>query len=169
MRKIIKDREIVEDQWQTVDAEEALPEGDVIVPLARWLAEKEALIARTGNTGVLLQAGDGIDDITPDLVNIDLVAVEFPAFTDGRSSSYARLLRERHGYTKEIRAVGDVLRDQLALMARCGINAFVLHEKLDIEQVLETAFDDFSVYYQPAFQDNPEIAKAWQVGSRNVA
>ena len=81
-----------------------------------------------------------------------MIAIDFPAFKDGRGFSQARLLRERYGYKGEIRAVGDVARDQMFFMARCGINAFEVKPGRSLEDALK-AFNDFSVTYQPAADD----------------
>lgn len=148
MRKLIRDRQVVEDHWQTVTTGEAVPAtGDVIVPLATFLADTPALLDRQGRLGVLLQPGDGITELAPHLARIALVAINFPVFFDGRGLSCARELRERHGFHGEIRAVGDVQRDVLFGMHRCGFNAFVLPEGKSPESAL-AAFGDFSTAYQ---------------------
>lgn len=146
---LIKDRAIIEDPWRHAAADGPLPDGDVIVPLARYLAERDVLLARGGRLGVRLEPADDPAAIAPDLPRLDVVALAFPRFTDGRAFSHARLLRERHGYRGEVRAVGDVLRDQLLQMARCGFDAFELRPDKDPDDAL-AAFDDFSVVYQPA-------------------
>ena len=85
--------------------------------------------------------------IAPDLARFDVIAVRFASFSDGRGYSLARLLRERHGYRGELRAIGDVLRDQLYYLSRCGFDAFALRADQDPERAL-SAFDDFSETYQ---------------------
>jgi len=150
--KVIKNRQIVEDGFELVPAGEELPDsGDVIVDLARWNAEHEALGARDGAVGVVLSSSETPDQIQA-LDRLPLVAIEFPKFGDGRGYSSARLLRERLGFPGEIRAVGDVLRDQLFYMARCGIDSFALKQGKDAEGAL-SAFDDFSVTYQAGADD----------------
>jgi uncharacterized protein (DUF934 family) len=150
-RRIIKDRRITEDHWQYIDDEQSLPAGqaDIIVSFQRWQNERDALIAREGGLGVIIGEAIGVEAIRDSLDDFDLVAVHFPVFKDGRGFSYARLLRERYGFKGEIRAFGNILRDQIYYMARCGFNAFELEEGRDLEQAL-TAFDDFRVNYQPA-------------------
>lgn len=86
----------------------------------------------------------------------ELIALDFPAFKDGRCYSHARLLRERYDYQGELRAVGDVLRDQLFFMKRCGIDSFQLRSDKDMEDALN-AFNDFSVKYQTAADGAPPI------------
>jgi uncharacterized protein (DUF934 family) len=148
MRKIIRDRQAVDDGWVYLAAGEPVPaSGDVVVPLATLQADGAALLARSGRLGVRIEAGEGIADAVPHLAKLALVCVDFPTFHDGRGLSYARELRERHGYQGEIRAVGDVQRDQLFGMWRCGINAFDLKEGKSLEDAL-LAWNDFSTGYQ---------------------
>lgn len=118
-----------------------------LVPLARWLEWREAGHMPHPGSGVWLEPDDEFDALLPDLDRLTLIAVNFPVFTDGRGYSVARLLRERHGYRGELRAVGDVLRDQLYFMRRCGFDAFGLRADQDAELALR-AFDDYSVSYQ---------------------
>lgn len=149
MRSVIKERRIVEDQWQHVADEAELPAGPVIVSLARWHRERAELLARGTPVGVRLPNTADLAELAVDLPKLELVALEFPKFADGRAHSQARLLRERYGYRGELRAVGDVLRDQLAYMARNGFDAFELRADRNLEEALQ-AFDEFSVNYQPA-------------------
>ena len=147
--QIIKNRSIVDDSWQLLEMDDTLVSGDIIVPLARWLAEREQLLAHNGQVGVQISGGDNLESLAKDLKNIPLIALTFERFADGRSYSYALLLRERHNYQGELRAIGDVLRDQLNYMKRCGIDSFVLREDQDIQDALR-AFDEFSAHYQTA-------------------
>ncbi|MFZ5755793.1 MAG: DUF934 domain-containing protein [Pseudomonadota bacterium] len=148
MRKIILDRDLADDRWiYLADDQPALPGTDVVVSLTRFKAETEALLGREGGLGVRIDAGEGIADIVPHLSGIALVCVNFPAFHDGRGLSYARELRERHRYGGQIRAVGDVLRDQVHGMYRCGINAFDVKEGTSVVDALN-GLDDFSTGYQ---------------------
>ena len=148
MRKIIRNRELIDDHWVYLNADEPVPVGtDVVVPLATFLADTAALLARGDRIGVRIEPGEGIADLVPHLAHIALVAVHFPAFHDGRGLSYARELRERHRYVGEIRAIGDVNRDQLHDMYRCGINAFDVKEGTSIVGAL-IGLDDFSTGYQ---------------------
>jgi uncharacterized protein (DUF934 family) len=149
MRKIIKQRQIVEDHWQHVADGEPLPAGPVIVSLARWQAEREVLLARPDRLGVRLQSDNAVADIAEDLPHFAVIALEFPVFRDGRAYSQARLLRERYSYRGELRAVGEVLRDQLFFMQRCGIDAYELRSDRDLEDAME-AFTEFTVTYQAA-------------------
>lgn len=148
MRKLILDRRLVDDTWVYLDKDDSLmPGADVVVPLARFLAEKELLLAHDGQVGVLIDAGEGVAAIVPFLDRLPLVCVNFPTMYDGRGLSYARELRERYRYGGQIRAVGDVQRDVVHGMHRCGINAFDIKDGKSIADAL-IAFGDFSTGYQ---------------------
>lgn len=151
---LIKNHELVSDAWTFLAGDAAVPgEGDVVVDLARFKAERDALLARKGGKlGVRLTTADQPDDIVADLGNLALLAVEFPKYVDGRGYSLARLLRERHGFKGELRAVGDVLRDQLLYMQRCGFDAFELKAGKDADGALE-AFRELGVHYQGTTED----------------
>jgi uncharacterized protein (DUF934 family) len=163
MASIIKNRTIVNDDWTVVRAAEdgtlpavdTLPAGKVLVPLALWQAEREALTASrsAAEIAVWLAADSEPAHIVGDFDRIALIGVDFPVFRDGRGYSIARLLRERYGYKGEIRAIGDVLRDQLAFMFRCGFDAYAVRADKDLHDALK-AFDEFTVQYQGAV-DNP--------------
>jgi uncharacterized protein (DUF934 family) len=124
-------------------------DADLLVPLALWSARRDDLLARAGRTGVLLEAGDDPAALAPDLGRLALVAVRFAKFADGRGYSAAWLLRSRHGYRGELRAVGDIGRDQLAFLERCGFDAFALRDDVDTQGALG-AFGEVRVAYQPA-------------------
>jgi uncharacterized protein (DUF934 family) len=153
MAKLIRNRRAAEDSWLLLKAGEdgALPavpaEGDVIVPLAQWQAQRDALRARKGRTAVWLDGPEGPEAIAADLDKLPLVAVNFRSFGDGRGFSTARLLRERYAYRGEIRAIGQVIRDWLLFMERCGIDAFLLREDEDVENALQ-AFAELPEAYQ---------------------
>ena len=152
MPKVIKNREIIEDQWVSItnpeqDLESTDDSTNIIVELAYWLDNKASLINRKGSVGVLLQGSDEPELFHQELDNIDLIAINFPKFGDGRGYSIARLLCERYNYPKEIRATGDVLRDQLRFMERCGFNAYALRSDRNMEEAL-ASFSAISVDYQ---------------------
>ncbi|MCY0387428.1 DUF934 domain-containing protein [Robbsia sp. Bb-Pol-6] len=162
MTLIIRNREVVEDDWLVIAANpagglplpEALPAGKVIVPLAYWKDAGETLrgLRDKGELGIWLAPDDEPADVVPEFEAIALLAVDFPVFRDGRSMSTARLLRERHGWTGEIRAIGDVQRDQIGYMARCGIDVFAVRADKDIHDALK-AFDELTLHYQGAVDD----------------
>jgi len=156
MARIIRNGAIVEDAWQVLQladgqdaASVALPAGGLLFPLAVWQARKAEILARGTPAGVWLGVTDDPADIAADLPQLALVAVDFPKFTDGRGYSTARLLRERFGYTGELRAIGEVLHDQLFFMQRCGLSSYALKEGKDIERAL-AAFATFPEPYQAA-------------------
>jgi len=147
---LIKNRQIVTDTWQHVDDDAALlAEGGVIVSLARWQAGRPALAGRNAPLGIRLKSDEGADAIADDLAYFDLVALEFPNFKDGRAYSTAQLLRQRYHYKGELRAVGEVLRDQLQFMLRCGFDAFEYAGKTAAEEALK-AFNEVDMVYQTA-------------------
>ena len=150
--KLILNRQIVTDSWQLVGENQALPvSGNLIVPLAVWQRQQITLTQRAGKTGVWLKGSDDPEQLQLNgaLINLPLIAVEFSQFVDGRGYSIGRLLRERYGFKGELRAIGDVLRDQLSALARCGFNSFALKEGKSLDDALK-AFDDFSDAYQNA-------------------
>ncbi len=146
MRKIIKQREIIADSWRY--AEEDANAASIIVSLAQWQAERDALLASGRQIGVKLAPADKVETLVADTAKLALIALEFTAFGEGRGYSQAHILRRRLGFTGELRAIGKVQRDHLFIMARCGFDAFELIEGADLEVAL-TAFDDYSVAYQP--------------------
>ncbi len=151
-RHIIENREVVPDRWTFLADDAPVPfAGPVVVSWARWQAERDALAGRA-DLGVQVPSDVGPEDVAPHVDHFALIALEFPKFTDGRAYSTARLLRQRYGYRGTLRAVGDVLRDQLFYMARCGFNAFQLKQGKDVDDALR-AFEELSVKYQPAADD----------------
>jgi uncharacterized protein (DUF934 family) len=157
---LIKDGRVVEDPWQHVEDGAALPESaPVTVSWKRWLAERDALAARGGRLGLRLPNDVPPLSLTPEIVGrFDLIILSFPKFVDGRAFSQARLLRTRSGFKGELRATGDVLRDQLLFMRRCGIDAFEVSERAITENWV-AALDDFDLFYQPAADGRPWIAR----------
>ena len=156
MSRIIKNGRIVDDNWQILKLAEDqsaesvdLPASPTLFPLAVWQARKSEILARKASFGLWLDSNEGPESITDDLQHFALIGVNFPKFADGRGYSTARLLRERYAYSGEIRAVGDVLHDQLFLMKRCGFDAFAVREDKDIEAAL-AGLRDFSESYQAA-------------------
>ena len=143
-------REGVEaDPWTFVAEDAPLPKGAaVIVTLERWQADRASLLAHDGRLGIRLKSDQMAETIADALSHFDLVALEFPLFKDGRAYSTARILRERYGFSGELRAVGNVLRDQLFFMLRCGFDTFELPDHAAPEEWLE-AFEEISVVYQP--------------------
>lgn len=156
MQRVIKDGQQVADNWQLLapDASiEQLPEGQIIVPLSLWQVHRQQLVT-PGDVGVWLEADQQIEELCDDLDALPLIALNFPSFTDGRHYSTARLLRERYGYQGEIRAIGDIQRDQLFYLKRSGFNAFALREDQDPASAIK-GLQDFSESYQSAVGELP--------------
>ena len=145
--QIIKDRQIVEDNWLHLEDDADIVAGNITVSLARWQAEHDSLSHHDGLLGLRLTGDDPLEEIVPDLAQFALIVLVFPAFTDGRCYSFARLLRDRYHYQGEIRAQGDILHDQLFYMTQCGINSFEMVNADTLTNVM-VAFDDFSESYQ---------------------
>jgi uncharacterized protein (DUF934 family) len=154
--------EWAEDGFVHVADEDALPEGDVILSLARFQAEGELLLSNSRRVGVRIEPDQEVEALAYDLPRLSVVALAFPKFGDGRAYSYASLLRERFKYQGEVRAVGDVLREQAGFMVRCGFDAF---EPADgsTPEVWERAAHRFRHSYQrsidrrtPAFVERGE-------------
>jgi uncharacterized protein (DUF934 family) len=149
MPRLIRDGAVVEDAYLVVrgsdpiDVTEGVP---VVVPLVAWQANRDALRAR-GDAGVWLAPADDPLALAADIETLSVIAIDFPAFTDGRGYSSARLLRQRLGYTGELRAIGDIQRDQLYYLAQVGFDAFAVREDLDAEAAL-ASLRDFSDGYQ---------------------
>lgn len=158
MQRIIKNNQVVDETWHLLPKDASL-EGlsncdDLIVPMELWLDHAHALKTRDGGLGVWLESNEEVEAIADDLEHFQVIALNFPVFSDGRHYSSARLLRDRYGYKGEIRAIGDVLRDQLFFMKRCGFDAYALREDRDPYEALES-LKDFSETYQAA-TDQPE-------------
>jgi len=153
---LIKNGAFADDAWTLVADDETLPEGPAIVSLARFQAERDTLLARNGKLGIRLESGEEPKEIVGDLDRFEVIALDFPAFKNGRAFSYARLLRERYGYEGEIRATGHVVRDSLFFMARCGFDAFEVDARITPE-VLSDAMGEFTHVYQPAADTRPWI------------
>lgn len=146
---LIKDARLVADPWHRLADDEAVPnDRPVIVSWKRFQTERAAWIARGQPLGVRVPPEVTADAIAAELPHFALVALEFPKFTDGRAFSTARLLRERHGFKGELRAVGEVLRDQLLFMARCGFDSFEIADARAAGAL--HAFREITVAYQPA-------------------
>lgn len=153
MPKLIKDGLIVENTWVLLAKPEGdlataeVPAGQVIVPAGVWLAQKAALETRT-DIGVWLDSDEGAELIGADANRFAVIGVNFPLFMDGRAFSTARLLRERYGFTGELRAVGNFIRDQLCYLRRCGVNAFAFaNPDINLEEAAKSLLD-LQEYYQ---------------------
>jgi uncharacterized protein (DUF934 family) len=154
--QIIRKREIVTDDWTYLADDAELPaNGLPIVTLARYTKQGGELVERYPRLGVRVPSDKLPQDI-PHIDRLALIAIEFPKFTDGRGYSVGRMLRDRHGFTGELRAVGWVLRDNLRAMERCGFDAFDLKPGKPLESALQ-AFGEFAATYQADVEDKRPI------------
>jgi uncharacterized protein (DUF934 family) len=144
---LVKGGKIVGDPFAHVADGAELPQGCVLVSAARFLEDPEALLKR-GKVGVIWPNSRDVDDLVPYLDRLAAVALVFPTFRDGRAYSQARLLRERYHYRGELRATGQVLRDQFVFMLRAGFDAFDVRKQADAEAFAQTV-QRYSVFYQP--------------------
>lgn len=164
---IIKNRNVVADDWSVLRLNEgdsadsvSIPAGRVIVPFSVWSARRAQLLERA-EVGVWLSSDAQADVVKDDLARFSLVAVDFPKFTDGRGYSIAYNLRTRLGYSGELRAIGDVLRDQLFYMQRVGFNAFAVRADKDINDALK-GLTDFSEKYQTSWDEKTPLFRRVQ-------
>ena len=130
------------------DGAELPDDGAILVPAARFLEDPEAILKHAGKVGVIWPNNRDLDDLVPYLDRLAAVALVFPSFRDGRAYSQARLLRERHQFHGELRATGQVLRDQLMFLQRAGFDAFEVTKATDAAAFAE-AVHRYSVFYQP--------------------
>ncbi|BAM87185.1 hypothetical protein S58_11750 [Bradyrhizobium oligotrophicum S58] len=148
---LVKGGHIIADEFVRITDDAELPaQGAILVSETRLLADPQALLGRTGGKcGVIWPNNRDVDDLVPHLDRLALVGLVFPSFRDGRAYTQARLLRERYGYRGELRATGQVLRDQFVFMLRAGFDAFEVKKQADAEAFTETV-KRYSVFYQPA-------------------
>jgi uncharacterized protein (DUF934 family) len=149
MTRIWTENGFVENDPWVIETDEKKSDGE-----ERPLLTVDQLIelADTSNEvgfGVLVKPADDVRRLEPYLYRLELVAVEFPAFNDGRGFSHASLLRDRLGYKNELRAVGDVLIDQVPLMLRCGFDSFAVTNATALKRLSENRLPGIAVHYQP--------------------
>jgi uncharacterized protein (DUF934 family) len=146
---LVKQGRITTDLFVHVaDGAELPGDGAILIPATRFLEDPEAFLKRAGKVGVIWPNNRDLDDLVPYLGRLAAVALVFPSFRDGRAYSQARLLRERHGFDGELRATGQVLRDQFVFMLRAGFDTFEVKKDSDAEAFASTA-KSYSVFYQP--------------------
>lgn len=147
---LLKNGEIVNDPWVAAGDDTSLPfNAPTIISFAHWQAERARVEGADVRLGLHLKNTDPVEALRGCVARFDLIALEFPKFTDGRAYSQARLLRERMGFAGELRATGQVLPDQLLFMRRCGFDAFEIAKDAPLE-TWRRALAYFSVFYQPA-------------------
>jgi len=146
---LIKNSKIVHDHWTVLEEKQALQADHNIIDLTYWNANKDELIASKAPLGLLIQGDTSPDQFIDDIQHFELIAINFPTFVDGRGYSLAKTLREKHHYTQEIRAIGEVLPDQALYLTRVGFDALEFSTKETSLLALEK-LNEFSVFYQAA-------------------
>ena len=164
MSKVIIDNAIVDDAWTLVATSDTeIPSAKkIIVPLKIWQEKPAALNGKI--VGIWLDSADDPGALASDINNLPIIAVNFPTFKDGRGYSAAYLLRTRYGYMGELRAIGDIQRDQLFYLHRVGFNAFAIRADKDIEAALKS-FNDFSDVYQGSVVQTSPLFRRRQITS----
>ncbi len=158
--RLVKAGRIVEDRFVRVLDESAVQDGvPALLPAARWLADADELGRRDAPTGVIWPNNRKVAELAPHLDRLALVALVFPAFKDGRAFSQARLIRERYGFRGELRATGQVLRDQFLFLLRAGFDAFEVTKDADAGAFAE-AERRYSVFYQPTGDGRATASRA---------
>ncbi len=145
------------DAWRSVPADAPLPDGPAIVSKPRFLAERAALAARNAPLGLRLAPGEPLDGIAADLPRFAVIALDFPKYSDGRAFSTARLLREKWGYAGELRAVGNVLNDQIAFMRRVGFDTLEVTHPPTRRALVEGRIAEVTLHYQPTAVPEPPV------------
>jgi uncharacterized protein (DUF934 family) len=143
------------DAWIKPADGEPLPDAPAILSKTRWLADRERPAARNAPLGLQLEPGEALDDLAADLPRFALIALNFPKFGDGRAFSTARLLREKFGFAGELRAVGNVLSDQIPYMRRVGFDTFEVTHGPTRRALAEVRIPEVRLHYQPATAPAP--------------
>jgi uncharacterized protein (DUF934 family) len=163
---LVKGGKIVADDFTRIDDGAVVPPtGPVVVPAARFLADHEEFASRASATGVIWPNDRNIAELAPYLDKLAMVALVFPAYKDGRAYSQARLLRERHGYRGELRATGQVLRDQFLFLLRAGFDSFDVVKPADAA-AFEEASHRYSVFFQPTGDGRMTVARSRTGGAQ---
>jgi uncharacterized protein (DUF934 family) len=162
---LYRDGDFVEDPWYVAQADTPLPaEGPVAVDKPRYLRERDALRARNRDLGVVLDPGDTLDGLADDVAGLSLVVLRFTRFADGRPYSMARTLRDVLGFRGELRAMGDVLRDQIVFLLRAGFDSLEIRDPGTIAALRDRRLVSVSRHYQPAAirEPIPAVGPSWR-------
>lgn len=156
MPQILKNNQVIDDNWIMVDdSSDSLPQGNILLSYEQWQTFADQLNNHKGKLGVWLDGHAEIEQLVEPLLELPLIAINFPKFADGRGFSSARLIKERYNYQGELRAIGGFIRDQLYLLKRCGFNAFQFSNETELADAAES-LKDFSENYQvSADQESP--------------
>ena len=147
--RLVKGNRVVDDRFVRVFGDDPLLDGPILLQAERFIADSAELAARAGPVGVLWPNNRKVSDLAPHLHRLALIALNFPSFRDGRAYSQARQLREQYGFRGELRATGDVLRDQYLFLVRAGFDVFEVKKDADVKSFVDSAVR-YSVFYQPA-------------------
>jgi uncharacterized protein (DUF934 family) len=157
---LVKDGRIAADVYATVEDGAPVPDkGAVLVPAERFMADRDELLGRAGALGVLWPNNRDVAELAPVSDKLAMIALMFPTFKDGRAYSQARILRERYGFRGELRATGQVLRDQFLFLLRAGFDAFDVAKQADAEG-FEEAARRYSVFFQPTGDGRMTVARS---------
>jgi uncharacterized protein (DUF934 family) len=169
---IFNSQGFVNDEWPIASDDAPLPSGSAVVSKTRFIAERDALTARNAPLGLILRSGENLDGIEEDIDRFALIVLDILKYTDGRSYSTARLLRERHKYSGELRASGDVLRDQIMFLHRVGFDSFAVTHEGTIAALRDGKIKLVHKHYQAASREDEEAApgpRPWlRVSPRSV-
>ena len=155
MQQVIKNGQLVNDDWNRVDEVGLFPEGKILISMSSWNEQQVQFFKRYGEIGIWMESNENPEEIE-NLERIPVIGILFESFMDGRGFSIARLLRERLDYQGEIRAIGSPIRDQLSYMVKCGFDAFDLADHYDLEEAL-ASLNDFSESYQTSVQQKTPL------------
>ena len=152
MATLFRGHKVEEDTYLAVEGDQPIPDGeDILVSLTVFHDHLDVLRVRnSGRLGVFVEAGEEIESLSQHLDLIDLIGLDFPGFADGRSFSKARLLKDRYGYTGEVRAIGDIRIDQVGHMRRCGFDTLLVAHAPTVKSLTEIKDPALSIHYQPA-------------------
>ena len=156
---LLKNGQLVKDLWRILEeGEDPLRVDYPLLSLDTWKANRISLADCNKPLGIRLQAEELPEEVGDSISHFSLIAVDFPVFSDGRGLSSARVLRERYGYQNELRAVGDIRRDQYLFLLRCGFDSFEVNHEIDLDE-WRNAAEEVSVFFQPATDKSPWVVR----------
>ncbi|MGO9007045.1 MAG: DUF934 domain-containing protein [Beijerinckiaceae bacterium] len=160
---LFKNGAFVSDPWQRVDVTDDLPQdGKVLLSVEQWRQFAASHPRANIACGLLLEPGIDVEDFARDYDRLALVAINFPKFVDGRGYSMGRKVRERCGFSGELRATGDILFDQLQLLVRCGFDTFEITDRATLDLIAQGRRPGLAHFYQPGFgHEVPAGARPW--------
>lgn len=164
MPKLLKHGAVVDDPWQVLSPDEAqAPASPSLLPLEAWLERADEYAGRE-DIGVWLDSHQEPERLAGHYNDLHHIAINFPAFTDGRGFSLARLIRERYGYGAELRTLGQILPDQLHYLQRCGFDAFTLDDSINPDLDFNVYLEAFDVAYQGCVREPEPLFRRRALG-----